>query len=320
MFRASLQALYSCVENIIDSHCCCFDTVHNRECIRVVGRKQSVSLLCYIFFSRFVCGVESVIVCVLLYLFLVSTMDKLKFLVPNSCTAFSLVLGLASVVNSIHGNFELAAWMVLWGVLLDKLDGTFARLLNASSEFGAQLDSFADFVSFGIAPAALFYFGLADNEMVHAGWLQAGCMVFVVATAARLARFNVSEPPLGQLMFYGIPTTFMGAIFASGFLTAKQFQWSDESMALVPFLLFLAAVAMVSSVKLPKIKPRKGMALNIFQAANVLTAYIIAPLQMFPQILFIQGIFYVTVGVIWYALKPPTEADLVSPASQPVVH
>lgn len=234
-------------------------------------------------------------------------MDKLKYLVPNSCTAFSLVLGLASIVNSIQGNLELAAWMILWGVLLDKLDGTFARLLNASSPFGAQLDSFADFVSFGMAPAALFYFGLMDNEMVHSVWLQASCIVFVVATASRLARFNVAEPPLGHLMFYGIPTTFMGAIFASGFLTWKQFQWSDEIMATVPFLLFLASVAMVSSVKLPKIKPRKNMALNIFQAVNVLTAYIIAPIQMLPQVLFVQGVFYVTVGVIWYGLKPPTD-------------
>lgn len=234
-------------------------------------------------------------------------MDKLKYLIPNSCTAFSLVLGLASIVNSMHGNLEMAAWMILWGVLLDKLDGTFARLLNASSPFGAQLDSFADFVSFGMAPAALFYFGFMENDMVHSVWLQAGCIVFVVATAARLARFNVVEPPMGHLMFYGIPTTFMGAIFASGFLTWKHFQWADEMMATVPFLMFLAAVAMVSSVKLPKIKPRKNVALNVFQAVNVLTAYIIAPMQMFPQVLFVQGVFYVTVGVLWYGLKPPVE-------------
>jgi len=245
-------------------------------------------------------------------------MDKLKYLVPNGCTAFSLVLGLASVVNSIQGNLELAAWMILWGVLLDKLDGSFARLLNASSPFGAQLDSFADFVSFGIAPAALFYFGLADNDMVHPVWLQASCMVFVVATASRLARFNVAEPPLGHLMFYGIPTTFMGAVFASGYLTCTEYGWPDELMAGVPFCLFLASVAMVSSVKLPKIKPRKGMALNIFQALNVLTAYIIAPLQMWPQVLFIQGVFYVTVGVIWYAISPPKSEEVLETVPQTV--
>ena len=75
-------------------------------------------------------------------------MDKLKYLVPNGFTAFSLLLGLASIVHSVNGHYELAAWMILWGVLLDKLDGTAARIMNASSPFGAQLDSFADFVSF----------------------------------------------------------------------------------------------------------------------------------------------------------------------------
>ena len=232
-------------------------------------------------------------------------MDKLKYLVPNSCTAFSLVLGLASIVQSTVGNYELAAWMILWGVLLDKLDGTFARLLNASSEFGAQMDSFADFVSFGAAPAALLYWGLSTNDMVNQVWLTGGCTVFVVATAARLARFNVAEPPGGHLMFFGIPTTFMGAIFSSGYLAWNKYSMVDEVMAIVPFALFLAAIAMVSNVKLPKVKPRKNMALNVFQALNVLFAYVFTPFQLFPEVLFFQGLMYVTAGVVWYAVAPP---------------
>ena len=75
-------------------------------------------------------------------------MNKLKYLVPNSLTAFSMLLGLISTYYSTQGHYDLAAWMILWGVLLDKLDGTSARLLNASSKFGAELDSFADFVTF----------------------------------------------------------------------------------------------------------------------------------------------------------------------------
>ena len=234
-------------------------------------------------------------------------MDKIKYIVPNACTAFSLILGLASIVQSVNGHFELAGWMILWGVLLDKLDGTFARLLDASSEFGAQMDSFADFVSFGMAPAALLFWGLADNDMVNSVWLIAGCLVFIVATASRLARYNVAEPPLGHLMFYGIPTTFMGAIIASGFLSWKTLHLVDESMAIAPFFLFIAAIAMVSSVKLPKVKPRKNLALNIFQAMNVLFAYIFAPMQMFPEVLFCQGLFYVLVGIVWYGIAPPVD-------------
>ena len=112
-------------------------------------------------------------------------MSKLRYLVPNAFTSMSLILGLISVVLSVRGNPALAAWLILWGVLLDKLDGSAARLLNASSPFGAQLDPFADFVSFGIAPAALFFFSLEHNEMVHHGWLIGAASVFVVAVASR---------------------------------------------------------------------------------------------------------------------------------------
>ena len=84
-------------------------------------------------------------------------MKTLRYIVPNSFTALSLVFGLVSIVASSSGNYQLASWLILWGVLLDKLDGASARLLNASSEFGVQFDSFADFVVFGIAPASLIY-------------------------------------------------------------------------------------------------------------------------------------------------------------------
>ena len=143
--------------------------------------------------------------------------------------------------------------------------------------------------------------------MVNSVWLIAGCLVFIVATASRLARYNVAEPPLGHLMFYGIPTTFMGAIIASGFLSWKTLHLVDESMAIAPFFLFIAAIAMVSSVKLPQVKPRKNLALNIFQAMNVLFAYIFAPMQMFPEVLFCQGLFYVLVGIVWYGIAPPVD-------------
>lgn len=246
-------------------------------------------------------------------------MSKLRYLVPNSFTAMSLIIGLASIFQSTQGKYELAAWMILWGVLLDKLDGTAARLLDASSEFGAQMDSFADFVSFGIAPAALLFFGLREPEfagIVHYGWLISSCSIYVVAVASRLARFNVAEPVNGHLMFFGIPTTFMGALVASGYLTWDKLGLGFGLMAPIPFVLLILAVAMVSNVKLPKLKVRKNMLLNAFQIANVLLAFIIAPLQILPEVLFLQGVFYVTVGVIWYAIKPPVSDDEV----ESVVH
>jgi CDP-diacylglycerol---serine O-phosphatidyltransferase len=231
-------------------------------------------------------------------------MNRLKYLVPNGCTALSMLLGLASVYNSIHGNFEIAAWMILWGVLLDKLDGSFARLLDASSDFGAEFDSFADFVSFGIAPAFLLLFALDGNSMVHHGWLLASTGVFVVAVSARLARFNVSEPPLAKKIFYGIPTTLMGAILSSGYLAWHKFGLPEELMAPAPFLLLMGAFAMVSNIRLPKLRVRRNMALNVFQIGMVLFAYIAAPLKLFPEVLLCQSLFYTVVGVVWCALRP----------------
>ena len=108
---------------------------------------------------------------------------RLKYLIPKSFTAFSMILGLASIYNSTQGQYDLAAWMIVWGVLLDKLDGTSARLFNASSDLGAELDSFADFVSFGLAVAALMFFSLREMSLVHPGWLVASSCVYVVAIA-----------------------------------------------------------------------------------------------------------------------------------------
>lgn len=232
-----------------------------------------------------------------------------KFLVPNAFTAFSMLFGLASVAASARGEFALAAWMVLWGVLLDKLDGTAARLLHASSGFGVQYDSFADFVAFGIAPAALVYYRLQDLPMYQGPmqWALIGATgLFVIAVSARLARFNISDPPGGDQYFYGIPTTLMGALSASFYLTWESQHLPDGALLAYPVYLVVASFLMVSSVKLPKLKLRKNLALNVFQIGNVALAYVIAPLRLWPEVLLAQAVVYVTVGVVWCLIYPPT--------------
>ena len=82
-------------------------------------------------------------------------MNRLRYTIPNSFTSLSLLLGIASIVTSQIGELELAAWIIVWCGLLDVLDGLSARLLKATSDFGAEFDSMADLVSFGVAPAVL---------------------------------------------------------------------------------------------------------------------------------------------------------------------
>ena len=235
-----------------------------------------------------------------------SLLNRLKYLVPNSFTAFSMLLGVASMYHSTQGQYETAAWMIIWGVLLDKLDGTSARLLNASSDLGAELDSFADFVSFGLAVAALMFFSLRDMSLVHPGWLVASCSVYVVAIAVRLARFNVATPALGKYIFYGIPTTAVGGILSLCYLTWQKYDLPEEWMAPMPVILLLSSFAMVSNIPLPKLKMTKNLPFNIFLISSVIYCYGLGVAQKNPEIMLVFSSGLVLFGIITYAVNPPT--------------
>jgi CDP-diacylglycerol---serine O-phosphatidyltransferase len=226
-----------------------------------------------------------------------------KYLVPNGFTALSLVLGLASVTQSATGHYDSAAWLILLGVLLDKLDGAAARLLGASSEFGAEMDSFADFVGFGIAPAALAFFRLTGGTVGPGEGLIAGaCAVYTLAVAIRLARFNVTDPEGGSFMFVGVPTTLCGAIFASGWLAAQSQGMVDVVAPTMPVVLMIFGALMVSNVRIPKFSLRWGLPVNAFQVVNVVLVYAFVPLQIFPEYLFMLGASYLVFGVVWAAI------------------
>ena len=130
-----------------------------------------------------------------------------RMLVPNFFTLLGLCAGLTSIRMSIEGRYELALAAIVFAALLDGIDGRVARLLKASSRFGAELDSLADFVNFGVAPAFLiFTWGLGDLKSL--GWICV--MIFALASALRLARFNsridVEEQPHKSAGFLtGVP-------------------------------------------------------------------------------------------------------------------
>lgn len=131
----------------------------------------------------------------------------LRALIPNVITLMGLSAGLTSIRMGIDGRFELAIGLIVLAAVLDGIDGRVARLLKASSKFGAELDSLADFVNFGVAPALLlFSWGLSDLKSM--GWIAA--LAFSISAALRLARFNVAnhdedEPKWKQRYFEGIP-------------------------------------------------------------------------------------------------------------------
>ena len=130
-----------------------------------------------------------------------------RTLVPNLITLLALCAGLTAIRLSMEGKLELALAAIVFAGILDGIDGRVARMLKGTSRFGAELDSLADFVNFGVAPALILYFwGL--HEIHSAGWIAA--MVFAICAALRLARFNVmiddpNKPVWAGNFFTGIP-------------------------------------------------------------------------------------------------------------------
>jgi CDP-diacylglycerol--serine O-phosphatidyltransferase len=130
-----------------------------------------------------------------------------RTLVPNLITLLALCAGLTAIRFAAEGQLEWALYGIVFAAVLDGIDGRVARLLKGTSRFGAELDSLADFVNFGVAPALILYFwGL--HELKSAGWIAA--LVFAIAAGLRLARFNVmiddpNRPAWEANFFVGIP-------------------------------------------------------------------------------------------------------------------
>ncbi len=128
-------------------------------------------------------------------------------MLPNLVTLLALCLGLTAIRFAVEGQFERAVFAILAAAVLDGVDGRLARALNGTTRFGAELDSLADFLDFGVAPALTLYFW-SLSTIKSFGWFAA--MVFAIACALRLARFNVAlddadKPAWASQFFIGMP-------------------------------------------------------------------------------------------------------------------
>ncbi|NIA27536.1 MAG: hypothetical protein GWP02_05730 [Desulfobulbaceae bacterium] len=234
-------------------------------------------------------------------------MGVLRYTIPNSLTALSLLLGIGSIVTTQVGDLEFAAWLIVWCGLLDTMDGIAARLLKATSSFGAEFDSMADLVSFGVAPAVLVLnFGLqVAGVEVESGqfWvLLAACGVFALAGAMRLARFNLASSKPRTGWFAGIPITAAGGGLLSSMVIVLV-RHDDISSLLplhlyLPVLMFVLALLMISRLRFPKAVIRKSYIINAFQVINIGAIFVCGILRIYPEYLFGIGIFLLVAGII----------------------
>ncbi len=175
---------------------------------------------------------------------------KTRYLLPNILTLAGVCLGISSIKFSIDGNFNLAVTLILFAAILDALDGRIARLIKGTSEFGKELDSLTDFVSFGIAPVFILYFWEL-NTYGKLGW--AITLIYSVCCVLRLARFNLTKIDETEIwknnFFEGVPSPAGGLLI----LMPLIYELTDLNIGLdvkkiTPFLTLLIAFLLVSKV------------------------------------------------------------------------
>jgi CDP-diacylglycerol--serine O-phosphatidyltransferase len=174
------------------------------------------------------------------------------YLLPSIMTISNLLCGYASVVYSTRGDFDTASILIGVAMVVDTLDGFFARLTHSQSAFGAELDSLADVVSFGLAPAILaFTWGLWLLGRI--GW--AAGFLYVTAAAMRLARFNIQGMAVSDKRYFaGLPTPPAAAVTAS---TVFMYPWGlqDVRIAVAALaMMVVPAFLMVSTIRFRSVK------------------------------------------------------------------
>jgi len=223
-----------------------------------------------------------------------------RMLLPNLITLLALCAGLTAIRLAVEEKLEWAVAAIVFAALLDGIDGRIARLLKGTSRFGAELDSLADFVNFGVAPALMVYFW-SLHELKSAGWIAA--MVFAISTGLRLARFNVmvdepNKPVWAANFFVGMPApagaiTVLLPIYVN-FLGMPRFAF----MAPVT-LVYTLAIAFLMVSRLP-----------VFSGKRV--GKRVAPEMVLPVFVAVVLFFALLVAYPWEVLTLGTIAYLAS--------
>ncbi|MFZ2004502.1 MAG: CDP-diacylglycerol--serine O-phosphatidyltransferase [Stellaceae bacterium] len=215
-------------------------------------------------------------------------------MVPNILTLLALCAGMTAVRFALNDNFQGAVYAILVAGVLDGLDGRVARLLKATSHFGAELDSLSDFVSFGVAPAAVMY--LWTMSALHSiGW--AIVLIYAVCCALRLARFNTqlsAEPtPVNTGFFTGVPAP-AGAGLVLMPLYAS-FEWGDW-IARSPYIcaVWITGIALLMVSRIPTLSLKKFHIPHHYVLPTLLGVGVVAAFVTtapWPT-LFVIGLFY----------------------------
>jgi CDP-diacylglycerol--serine O-phosphatidyltransferase len=248
-----------------------------------------------------------------------------RYVVPNAITSLSIVFGVLGVQAALGGRFIAAAWWGLYCTLTDRLDGATAKALGAQSELGVQLDSLADLLSFGLLPPTVLYGYYAARPAL--GWttpsmrvlLAALAVLFTLAAALRLARYNVRMAQGGDTHYTGTPTTMTAGIVLVLFLTCLKYSdpsWRypedtdhiylldhirlDMLLPYVPLLLVAGAVGMLAPLRVPKLQRTNSKITTLLLFGAALIGYGAGLFHALPEYMLGGGLFYLGICVRYH--------------------
>ena len=238
------------------------------------------------------------------------------YLLPSMMTVSNLLCGYASIVYSTRGDFDTAAVLLGVAMVVDTLDGFFARLTHSQSAFGAELDSLADVVSFGVAPAILaFTWGLWP--LGRLGW--AAGFIYVTAAAVRLARFNIQGMAVSDKRYFaGLPSPAAASVTAA---TVFLYPWGIQDVriaALALPMLLVPGFLMVTTIRFRSVKSL-DVGWRRSPAWLLAGAVIIAAIAAHPRIaLVVLSYTYVLLALVAYLYSRLRRRS--SPPSTPPTH
>jgi len=223
------------------------------------------------------------------------------YLLPNLFTTAALFAGFYAIVQSIHGQFELAPMAIFIAMVMDGMDGRVARWTHTESDFGAQYDSLADMISFGLAPALVMY-EWALSGLGKLGWLAA--FLYAACAALRLARFNVQHGTVDKRFFVGLPSPSAAAVTMGLVWVMSSYGVPGKELSFVAlgFTVF-AAVAMVSNMRYFSFKQFNVKERAPFMAViAVVLVFVLISIDP-PQVLFLIFLVYALSGPLGAGIR-----------------
>jgi len=185
-------------------------------------------------------------------------MRRAVVLLPNGFTLANLFFGIFAIVKAARGEYIDAGWCVILGGVMDALDGRVARATRTGSQFGVELDSLVDAISFGVAPAFIMYFAVLNRD----SWAWLVCFAYVACAVMRLARFNIEQGGRAKTHFHGLPSPAAGMTLATyyWFTQTNWYHYVDgwPWHTLVPAVMLTLSFLMISHVLYPAM-PRVSM-------------------------------------------------------------